>query len=335
MKRYPKTLSVLVAEAASGLSANHPTFIMADLIRWLQERYPGVAFNQGAVRSHIIQHTVNGHPSHDDYADHGRRWKERPLFMRVGRGVFRVFSKKKDREAYAREVERDRANFGERDRSPARRSESLQNLKNPAAMIADLSGKEREAIDRTLAFMTYNPSIGRVLEKRGVGKFQNFAVSRLIPPLSKCGSRNAFDRHMVGAITALLKLFKTHGGQPVSFGQAQKPITVFLKVYCDWANRPSGAAAKRLRPWLHVPLDSILMKWLRKNLRADFEARIAPVYREHRIRPSQLDLLHMNRDMYLAWQRWFREIHPSRPVLLDVIWAVERGNDRKLRAHSA
>lgn len=28
------------------------------------------------------------YPSHDDYSDHGRRWKERPFFMRADRGGF-------------------------------------------------------------------------------------------------------------------------------------------------------------------------------------------------------------------------------------------------------
>ncbi len=197
--------------------------------------------------------------------------------------------------------------------------------KKLSVLVTRLSNQERNAIDRTLAFMTYNPSIGRVLEKGGVGKFQEFAVKRLLPPLSKCQTRGAFDKHVLGSITSLRRILKTHGGQPASFGQAQKPVTVFLKVYCDWANRPSPAIAEVVRPWLHVPLDSILMKWLRQNLRADFDARIAHIYIEHGIRPSKLDLLHMNRAMYLAWQKWFREIHPKRPVLLDVIWAVQRG----------
>jgi hypothetical protein len=57
---------------------------------------------------------------------------------------------------------------------------------------------------------------------------------------------------------------------------------------------------------------------------ADFEARIAPVYRQQGLLPSKLDLKHMNREMYIVWQTWLRAIYPKRPVLLDVIWARER-----------
>ena len=248
------------------------------------------------------------------------------MFMRMDRGVYRCFAKKHDQATFDLEVQRDLSG----NRKPAKGTgpvaHSTQNLHDPRDLITDLSDQEADAIGRTLAFMTYNPSIGRVLEKRGVRKFQEFAVARIVPPLSGCRNHCAFDEHVLGAIASLQKILKTHRGQTTSFGQAQKPVNVFLKVYCDWANRPSESVAKGLRPCLHVPLDSILMKWLRQNLRADFEARIAPIYRKHGVMPSKLDLMHMNRDMYLAWQEWFRDIHPKRPVLLDVIWAVQRGS---------
>lgn len=327
IKRYPKTLSVLVSEAAQGLSVKQRTFSAADVIRWLQEHYPGVEFHNGAVRCHIIQHTVNAHPSHDDYPDHGRRWKEQPVFVRQARGVYRAFDSKKDQAAYDAEVRQDQPGSARRERGAPRAARSFQNLRHTGDLVTELSLQQREAeaIDRTLAFMAYNPSIGRVLEEGGVGKFQDFAVETLIPLLSSSCDHESFDRLLLASIDALRKKVKTHRERKPSFGQAQKPINVFLKVYCDWAGRPSSTCAKLLRSWLHVPLDSVVMNWLRKNLRADFEARIAPIYRQQGEMASKLDLLHMNRKMYIAWQQWFRAIYPERPVLLDVIWAVERG----------
>jgi len=38
-------------------------------------------------------------------------------------------------------------------------------------LVGLLSGKEPEAVTRTMAMMAYIPSIGRVLEPGGVGKF--------------------------------------------------------------------------------------------------------------------------------------------------------------------
>jgi len=109
MKRYPKTLSVLVSEAAQGLSSQRSDYSAAEVIRWLQTQYPTVDFHKGAVRCHIVQHTVNAHPSHDGYPDHGRRWKERPVFVRMARGVYRAFDRKKDQAVYDLEVRRDQS----------------------------------------------------------------------------------------------------------------------------------------------------------------------------------------------------------------------------------
>jgi hypothetical protein len=39
----------------------------------------------------------------------------------------------------------------------------------------------------------------------------------------------------------------TSEGKQISYGQAQKPINVFLKVYVDWAGLPKIEVATRLR----------------------------------------------------------------------------------------
>ena len=222
------------------------------------------------------------------------------------------------------EVRRDESASTKPARGTPRSDRSFQNLGDARSLVAELSRDEGEAIDRTLAMMTYNPSIGRVLEKGGVGKFQDFAVKHLIPWLSSSRDRESFEACLLKSIAALQKKIRTGDGQELSFGQAQKPVNVFLKVYCDWANRPLPLSPNVLRDWLHVPLDSVLMKSLRKDFRADFEAKIASVYRQQGRMPSKLDLKQMNREMYVAWQQWFRTICPNRPVLLDVIWAKGR-----------
>lgn len=42
-------------------------------------------------------------------------------------------------------------------------------------ILEELSQKENDVITEVMAFMSYNPSIGRVLEKEGVKKFKNLA----------------------------------------------------------------------------------------------------------------------------------------------------------------
>ena len=42
-------------------------------------------------------------------------------------------------------------------------------------LVKSLKANEGKAIVQTLAFMSYNPSIGRVLERDGVKKFQRLA----------------------------------------------------------------------------------------------------------------------------------------------------------------
>ena len=58
---------------------------------------------------------------------------------------------------------------------------------------------------------------------------------------------------------------KTNKNLKCSYGQAQKAINVFLKLFVDWASLPDENTAKKILPFLHVPLDSILMKTVSKN----------------------------------------------------------------------
>ncbi|MGH7410438.1 MAG: hypothetical protein ACREJ6_05170, partial [Candidatus Methylomirabilis sp.] len=46
-------------------------------------------------------------------------------------------------------------------------------------LIKKLLGQESEAVVRVMAFMSYNPSIGRVLQKGGVTIFQEMAVKKV------------------------------------------------------------------------------------------------------------------------------------------------------------
>ncbi len=141
--------------------------------------------------------------------------------------------------------------------------------------VTELIKCEDDSIVSVIAFATYNPSIGRVLETGGVKKFERIAKTLVsaLPSIETVGDFDALHRRTVAQ---LIRNFQTARGVGVSYGQAQKPINVFLKVYVDWAHRPSTSIRERLLPFLHVPLDSILMKTIKAQFPAWYFTEIRP-----------------------------------------------------------
>jgi hypothetical protein len=109
-----------------------------------------------------------------------------------------------------------------------------------------------------------------------------------------------------------------------SVGQAQKAINVFLKVYVDWARLPDRLTADRIVPYIHVPLDSILMKSIMCRFPSFKKNNIQGILQE---RNYSYSLSEINRRKYGLWQRFFRESHSPKPIIFDVIWALERKAD--------
>jgi len=111
-----------------------------------------------------------------------------------------------------------------------------------------------------------------------------------------------------------------------------------LKSYVDRFAILGEVVTCRLRTFLHVPLDKVIIEYFRSNFSEDYERFIAPVHRqinqlmkaEHPELSAKMpgSLLsqpkYLQEDAYLAWQNWFREIYPDRPVLLDNVWFFER-----------
>ena len=208
-----------------------------------------------------------------------------------------------------------------------------------------LSGREQEAITRTLAMMAYNPAISRVLEKGGVGRFADLMVETM-PKLYGTVTRERVDRIHAETCDRILSEFKTNRNQSLSYGQAQKPLNVFLKVYVDWARRPDPQLAEKVAPFLHVPLDSLLMKFMAKEFEEEYANRIrslrqrfaqrtverlkeqfprsTPRMVEQALLGNEFSLTGINKEIYVAWQEFLRSLWPSKPVMLDIIWVLER-----------
>jgi len=204
-----------------------------------------------------------------------------------------------------------------------------------------LVGREQEAITRTLAMMAYNPAIGRVLEKGGVDRFADL-VLETIPKFYGLVTRDHFESVHAAACDRILASFKTNRGDTLSYGQAQKPLNVFLKVYVDWAGQPNAELAQKLRPLLHVPLDSLLMEFIAKEFSQEYRDRIGRLrarlaeYVAQRLNNTtsrmvkrvllgqEFALVGLNKEIYLAWQDLLRSLWPGKPVELDIIWVLER-----------
>ena len=213
-------------------------------------------------------------------------------------------------------------------------------------IISKLRQNEKQAITDGLAMMSYNPSIGRVLEKGGVDKFRRIMVKET-KKLEEINSESEFDNFHHSIVSTIEKKFKTAKASSLSYGQAQKPLNVFLKVYVDWAGKPTLEKANQLRKFLHVPLDSILMEQVKVHFPLQYNQYVVATYDSIRdkfrkalhkrdegiadsdlkkmINPSDFSLQSMHfKEMYYAWQKCGRAIYPEKPILLDVFWSIER-----------
>jgi hypothetical protein len=180
--------------------------------------------------------------------------------------------------------------------------------------INSLKNLEEKAIVYTMAMESYNPSIGRVLRKGGVDDFVKIAW-RMVQELPDINEREEFDEfHDKYVREVQSRIQKTARSKPVSYGQAQKAINVFLKNYIDWGNLPNKTVADRLRPYLHVPLDSRVMR----SVKEDFPKH----FKKYRLRV--VGLWELEKEDYYQWQQCFRDLAPDKPLLIDVYWAKER-----------
>ncbi len=188
------------------------------------------------------------------------------------------------------------------------------------SFVSQLLDSENSVVTEVMAFMSYNPSIGRVLEKGGVAKFQKM-MSSLVEKLPKVHSQGDFDDLHRECVSNLLAKFRTSRNLQPSYGQGQKPINVFFKVYVDWARKPDDQTRIRLLPHLHVPLDSIVMKTIKKKYPNWYTSAVKPLIKA----PLQeFSLSKIDEEIYLLWQAFFREQHPEKPLVFDVVWGTKR-----------
>jgi hypothetical protein len=167
-------------------------------------------------------------------------------------------------------------------------------------------------------------------------------------------TREHFDSIHAKTCDRIISSFKTNRNEKLSYGQAQKALNVFLKVYVDWAKRPNKELADKLAPFLHVPLDSLLMRFIAREFKGEYETRITSIRMhlaertaerlkerlpgstpravERALLGNEFSLVGINKEIYLAWQEFLRSLWPGKPLMLDIIWVLERARIARGRA---
>ena len=176
------------------------------------------------------------------------------------------------------------------------------------------------------------------LEKDFFPKFQELGWQST-RRLRSIGTIEEYDIYHQEFVTAFRNTIKTRSGTIISYGEAQQPINIFLKDYIDNIHLLGASESARLRQFLHVTLDGVMIYYLQSFFREDYVKHIGPhheacgyfdsgkvtSFHHQDISQSQLtQLLFIGRDAYYAWQLWFREIFPDRPSLMDAVWSVAR-----------
>ncbi len=201
--------------------------------------------------------------------------------------------------------------------------------------------REREQEEFETGFEPGREVLSRLtkkLERDFLPKFQELGwqFSQKLKPVTSMEEFDAYHHEFVQALRAEVQ---SRNGTMMSYGEAQKPVNIFLKEYVENSNILDINRVKCLRPFLHVTIDSVIILYFQSFFREDYLNFIAPLsdfggqidtdkllsFHKKDISESHLtQLMFFNREVYVAWQNWFRRVCPERPVLLDAVWSIAR-----------
>ena len=190
--------------------------------------------------------------------------------------------------------------------------------------LVDLKAKEELSVVRGLGSLAFVRAQGRTLEERSQEKVLTLLWT-IRGELESIQSQEQFDKRHRAWVENALQVLRTNRKGQLAYGQGQKTINVFLKFYVDWASRPMADAAARLRPWLHCPLDKVIMEALRSHDTDTWRRRIwEPHYRGRVAHQQRASMSSVDECAYRAWQSWIRDLSPEKPVLIDALWSLLR-----------
>lgn len=80
---------------------------LKDIVSKVRELWPTENVNEGTIRDQVFRHCINCHPTHDEFPDQGKMWKQRKLFVTDGRGNYRFYDEEMDRNIYMAALRED------------------------------------------------------------------------------------------------------------------------------------------------------------------------------------------------------------------------------------
>jgi hypothetical protein len=219
---YPKPIRLLMKDEMAPALAGQPgqSFSRKQAVGWFALHYPRI--KSSAVQAHLIRLSTNA-PVRVHY---NPKPNEDDVFFKLGASHFRPYDPAQDPAPLrdtTTETAEVRARTGQArldDRGGGVEDTVVGSKKEPIetdnetdfpghrceqleAFLTKLRSAEDQAMAEVLAFMSYNPSIGRVLEKRGVGKFRKLMVG-IVQKLPAVQSRSDFDQLHRECVSTLL-----------------------------------------------------------------------------------------------------------------------------------
>jgi hypothetical protein len=87
-------------KALEQLSGREKYVPLKDIVSAVRELWPRENVNEGTIRDQIFRHCINCHPTHDEFPDRGKMWRQRRLFITDGKGNYRFYDEKRDKHVY-------------------------------------------------------------------------------------------------------------------------------------------------------------------------------------------------------------------------------------------
>ena len=113
MPRYVIYVWKMCIQALEKLGGRERYVPLKDIVSKVQEMWSAENVNEETIRCQVFRHCVNCHPTHDQFPDRGKMWKQRQLFITDGKGNYRFYDEKKDKSIYRMAIEEDEGEITE------------------------------------------------------------------------------------------------------------------------------------------------------------------------------------------------------------------------------
>ena len=115
MPGYVVPVWKMCVKALEQLGGRNKKYVpLKDIVSKVRRLWPTENVNEGTIRDQVFRHCINCHPTHDEFPDGGKMWKQRALFVTDGNGNYRFYDEKKDRNIYLTALKEDEEERTER-----------------------------------------------------------------------------------------------------------------------------------------------------------------------------------------------------------------------------